>query len=80
MMRNLATGEGSERVRSSLGSLIVSVALAFGSTLSLPAIAFADEDGVSFWIPGFFGSLAAVPQQVAATRILIRNSVTSFLP
>jgi hypothetical protein len=26
-------------------------------------IAFADEDGVSFWIPGFFGSLAAAPQQ-----------------
>jgi hypothetical protein len=25
--------------------------------------ALADEDGISFWIPGFFGSLAAVPQQ-----------------
>jgi hypothetical protein len=25
--------------------------------------ALADEDGLSFWIPGFFGSLAAVPQQ-----------------
>ena len=25
--------------------------------------ALADEGGVSFWIPGFFGSLAAVPQQ-----------------
>jgi hypothetical protein len=25
--------------------------------------ALADEDGVSFWIPGFFGSLAARPQQ-----------------
>jgi len=23
--------------------------------------AHADEDGVSFWIPGFFGSLAAAP-------------------
>jgi hypothetical protein len=23
----------------------------------------ADEGGVSFWVPGFFGSLAAVPQQ-----------------
>jgi hypothetical protein len=23
----------------------------------------ADEDGISFWIPGFFGSLAATPQQ-----------------
>src|SRR5437879_2396191 len=25
--------------------------------------ALADEGGVSFWIPGFFGSLAAAPQQ-----------------
>jgi hypothetical protein len=25
--------------------------------------AFADEGGVSFWLPGLFGSLAAVPQQ-----------------
>src|ERR1700740_981250 len=25
--------------------------------------AAADEDGISFWIPGFFGSLAAAPQQ-----------------
>jgi hypothetical protein len=31
--------------------------------LSYPKSAFADEDGVSFWIPGFFGSLAAAPQQ-----------------
>jgi hypothetical protein len=23
----------------------------------------ADEGGVSFWVPGFFGSLAATPQQ-----------------
>jgi hypothetical protein len=25
--------------------------------------ALADEGGVSFWVPGFFGSLAATPQQ-----------------
>jgi hypothetical protein len=23
----------------------------------------ADENGISFWVPGFFGSLAATPQQ-----------------
>jgi hypothetical protein len=28
-----------------------------------PQIVRADEGGVSFWIPGFFGSLAAAPQQ-----------------
>src|SRR3954466_10104484 len=25
--------------------------------------AFADENGISFWVPGLFGSLAATPQQ-----------------
>lgn len=29
--------------------------------LAIPPTAFADEGGVSFWIPGFFGSLAAAP-------------------
>jgi hypothetical protein len=28
-----------------------------------PQVSFADEDGVSFWLPGNFGSLAAVPGQ-----------------
>jgi hypothetical protein len=26
-------------------------------------MSYADEDGLSFWLPGFFGSLASVPQQ-----------------
>jgi hypothetical protein len=30
---------------------------------STPNIADADEGGVGFWLPGFFGSLAATPQQ-----------------
>ena len=29
--------------------------------MSVPAITKADEGGVSFWVPGFFGSLAATP-------------------
>ena len=29
----------------------------------IPNDARADEGGVSFWVPGFFGSLAATPQQ-----------------
>ena len=37
-----------------------------GSALALALVAptalFADEGGVSFWLPGLFGSLAAVPQ------------------
>jgi hypothetical protein len=34
-----------------------------GIALLLPQVALADEGGVSFWAPGFFGSLAAAPQQ-----------------
>jgi hypothetical protein len=37
---------------------------AVAAVLALPAqVARADEGGVSFWLPGFFGSLAAVPAQ-----------------
>jgi hypothetical protein len=32
-------------------------------TTLISQAALADEGGVSFWIPGFFGSLAATPQQ-----------------
>jgi len=28
-----------------------------------PELAAADDGGVSFWVPGFFGSLAATPEQ-----------------
>ena len=46
-------------IRSALtgAGLAVAVACAFAP------MAAADESGVSFWIPGLFGSLAAVPQQ-----------------
>jgi hypothetical protein len=40
----------------------------------------ADEGGVSFWIPGFFGSLAAVPQQApgwSVTSIYYHTSVSA---
>jgi len=39
----------------------------------------ADEDGVSFWIPGFFGSLAATPQQPgwSLTSILYNTNVSA---
>jgi hypothetical protein len=42
------------------GPLIAAVA-AFA--VCAPQIARADEGGASFWVPGLFGSLAAVPQQ-----------------
>jgi hypothetical protein len=41
------------------------LALCLGAALGAASatIAKADEGGISFWIPGFFGSLAATPQQ-----------------
>jgi hypothetical protein len=35
--------------------------------LSLPSAARADENGISFWLPGIYGSLAAAPQQPGFT-------------
>jgi len=37
--------------------------LVIGISILIPQAALADEGGVSFWLPGLFGSLAAVPQQ-----------------
>src|SRR5262247_1908686 len=41
--------------------------------------AMADEGGVSFWLPGFFGSLAAAPQQPgwSLTSIYYHTSVSA---
>ena len=37
--------------------------LSIAMLAGLPGVAHADENGISFWVPGFFGSLAATPQQ-----------------
>jgi hypothetical protein len=45
-----------------------------------PQMAHADEGGVSFWIPGFFGSLAAVPAQApgwSMTSMYYHDSVSA---
>src|SRR5208282_5719864 len=39
------------------------VTLALATVVATPQAGLADEGGVSFWIPGLFGSLAATPQQ-----------------
>src|SRR6476620_2583886 len=46
------------RRRLGVAAIVLAPAITFFSHCAL-----ADEDGVSFWIPGLFGSLAAVPQQ-----------------
>ena len=57
-------------------AVLTAIALAF----AVPGIARADEGGVSFWIPGFFGSLAAVPSQApgwSVTSIYYHDSVSA---
>jgi hypothetical protein len=54
-------------------------AFAAACLVSVPTIARADEGGVSFWLPGFFGSLAAAPQQPgwSLTSIYYHTSVSA---
>src|SRR5215831_14682819 len=70
---NIARSGGRSHATSS--ALIVgAVALA-----CLAGAARADEGGVSFWLPGFFGSLAAAPQQPgwSLTNIYYHTSVSA---
>jgi hypothetical protein len=46
------------RRRLGVAAIVLAPAITFFSHCAL-----ADEDGVSFWLPGLFGSLAATPQQ-----------------
>ena len=46
-------------------------AVAFAAVAAAPTIVAADESGISFWIPGTFGSLAATPQQPGWTAAAI---------
>src|SRR5215475_7334454 len=54
-------------------------ALIVSAVIAVPTIATADEGGVSFWLPGFFGSLAAAPQQPgwSVTNIYYHTSVSA---
>ena len=58
------------------GVAAAALALLLGMMMA-PRVAKADEGGVSFWIPGFFGSLAAAPLQPgwSATTIYYHTSV-----
>src|SRR5262245_24603126 len=59
------------------GSAAVAVFTAASVLFSQAALA--DEGGVSFWLPGFFGSLAAAPQQPgwSLTSIYYHTSVSA---
>jgi hypothetical protein len=43
----------------------------------LPAVAFADEGGTSFWTPGTFASFSAVPQQPPGWALSITDYYVS---
>src|SRR5580692_7086748 len=59
----LASRGGGLPGRRAIRSGLLCGVLAFSATALMPDISMADEGGVSFWLPGMFGSLAAVPQQ-----------------
>src|SRR6202012_4956353 len=72
------------RVRSWLGLAFLKRPLCAAAVAALlassPQIARVDQGGVSFWIPGFFGSLAAVPSQApgwSMTSIYYHDSVSA---
>jgi hypothetical protein len=50
------------------------------TTMTLPQVSHADESGISFWIPGLFGSLAAVPATPgwSLSSIYYHTSVSAF--
>lgn len=58
---------------------IPTLLLATAIVVAMPSAAIADEGGLSFWLPGLFGSLAAVPGQPgwAATALYYHSSVSA---
>jgi hypothetical protein len=52
-----------QRIRLHRFRLDIAAIVLASATTFLSQRASADESGISFWIPGFFGSLAATPQQ-----------------
>ena len=56
---------------------LVHGALALAAAFSVPGISVADEGGVSFWLPGLYGSLSAVPQAAPGWSLLTFNYYTN---
>ena len=65
-MKNLVRDKGNQTKQPTQSSLRWA-AVFFSIALSLPSTAFADENGISVWLPGIYGSLAAAPQQPGFT-------------
>ena len=69
----------SEKCARSIRPAAAIALLALATIVSGPRCGLADEGGVSFWLPGFFGSLAAAPQQPgwSLTSIYYHTSVSA---
>jgi hypothetical protein len=57
----------------------IAAACAIAGVVGASSTALADERGISFWVPGLFGSLAAVPQQPgwALTTVYFHDNVSA---
>src|SRR5262245_27984332 len=66
-------------IRSKRSAILATSFIVLGVLGGNTSVARADEGGVSFWIPGFFGSLAATPQQPgwSFTEIYYHTSVSA---
>src|SRR5271155_3930661 len=60
-------------------SAFIGAALTLASALPFTGILLADEGGVSYWLPGTFGTLAATPDQPgwSATWIYYHSTVSA---
>src|SRR5262245_7962429 len=69
--------QATTKPRARMGGL--ASALILNAWIAVPTLARADEGGVSFWLPGFFGSLAASPLQPgwSLTSIYYHTSVSA---
>ena len=74
-----STLSDAKKIARSIRPIAAIASLALVAVASAPRVAFADEGGVSFWLPGFFGSLAAAPQQPgwSLTSIYYHTSVSA---
>jgi hypothetical protein len=69
-------GMAQRAIRKSPVKALVAIAIALGIAGNAPRTAKADEGGVSFWLPGIYGSLAATPQQPGWSLPLIYYHTT----
>ena len=73
--RNLRAAQCSQPVSAHHCRLGVTAIMLASAIMVSSDRALADEGGVSFWIPGLFGSLAAVPQQLVG-----RWGISTIIP